>query len=517
MKCNECGSQQIEHNTAGGVYVCIQCGKVLESNTIVSELQFSNSMANGYFLNQKTGQGGLQFGKRALFSDSRTLRLSKGYKVVDGIASQLGMSQYIVEAGQRFFKLAYEKNFIQGRNTRHVAAVCLYIACRKEKTPHLLIDFSDVLQTNVYILGSVYLKLVQRLFLEVPLIDPSIFIHRFCSKLEFEGKSHQVALTALRLLQTMKRAWITTGRRPNGLCGAAILIAARYHNYKRNIGQIVRVVHVCEETIRKRLDEFKNTRTAQLTRDEFQCIESGKPADTNIGGSLIRLEKSPSSASIEENMDPPSFTKNLCKKKLEIQEDLDEIHKMIEEKANQIEQRLVRYDSTRNQNYEDSKVPQQEEIIMINTSTVPDSNQNQLVPYFTSAQGQGQNMLGVQMQDTSRLQMALRSFEDNDGVETLSDVDDAEIDQLILTEEERKLKTILWNNLNKDWIQEQYEKKRLKKEKRKLKNQGNKKSKQIKKQLIVRNATNPIDAIRNSAKLGNINPRILESIFKKDN
>ena len=112
----------------------------------------------------------------------------------------MGMSHYIVEAGQRFFKLAYEKNFIQGRNTKHVAAVCLYIACRKEKTPHLLIDFSDVLQTNVYILGSVYLKLVQRLFLEVPLVDPSIFIHRFCSKLEFEGKSHQVALTALRLL-----------------------------------------------------------------------------------------------------------------------------------------------------------------------------------------------------------------------------------------------------------------------------------------------------------------------------
>ena len=48
--------------------------------------------------------------------------------------------------------------------------------------------------------------------------------------------------------------------------------------------------------------------------------------------------------------------------------------------------------------------------------------------------------------------MALKQFEDNDGIETLSDVDDAEIDQLILTEEERKLKTILWNNLNKDWI-----------------------------------------------------------------
>jgi transcription factor IIIB subunit 2 len=60
----------------------------------------------------------------------------------------------------------------------------------------------------------------------------------------------------------MKRAWICIGRRPNGLCGAAILIAARYHGFKRNINQIIKVVHVCEETIRKRLDEFKTTQTA---------------------------------------------------------------------------------------------------------------------------------------------------------------------------------------------------------------------------------------------------------------
>jgi transcription factor IIIB subunit 2 len=67
----------------------------------------------------------------------------------------------------------------------------------------------------------------------------------------------------------MNRAWITTGRRPNGLCGAAILIAARYHGFKRSITQIVKVVHVCQETVRNRLDDFKQTNTAQLTREEF--------------------------------------------------------------------------------------------------------------------------------------------------------------------------------------------------------------------------------------------------------
>ena len=89
-------------------------------------------------------------------------------------------------------------------------------------------------------------------------------------------------MTALRLLQSMKRAWISTGRRPNGLCGAAILIAARYHGFKRNITQIVKVVHVCQETIRKRLDEFKFTNTAQLTREEFMAIENKTPVDSNV-------------------------------------------------------------------------------------------------------------------------------------------------------------------------------------------------------------------------------------------
>ena len=65
----------------------------------------------------------------------------------------------------------------------------------------------------------------------------------------------------------MTREWVGTGRRPNGLCGAAILISARYHGFKRSTAQIIRVVHVCEETIRRRLHEFKGTSTASLTRD----------------------------------------------------------------------------------------------------------------------------------------------------------------------------------------------------------------------------------------------------------
>jgi hypothetical protein len=55
--------------------------------------------------------------------------------------------------------------------------------CRREKTPHLLLDFSDLLQVNVFVLGSVFMKLVRLLNLNLPLIDPSIFIPRYAAQL----------------------------------------------------------------------------------------------------------------------------------------------------------------------------------------------------------------------------------------------------------------------------------------------------------------------------------------------
>ncbi|CAL8298184.1 unnamed protein product [Arctogadus glacialis] len=50
--------------------------------------------------------------------------------------------------------------------------------------------------------------------------DPCLYIPRFAQLLEFGEKNRDVSMTALRLLQRMKRDWMHTGRRPSGLCGA---------------------------------------------------------------------------------------------------------------------------------------------------------------------------------------------------------------------------------------------------------------------------------------------------------
>ncbi len=47
-----------------------------------------------------------------------------------------------------------------------VAASCLYIVCRQDFKPFMLIDFSDALQVNVFTLGAVFLHLCKLLRLE---------------------------------------------------------------------------------------------------------------------------------------------------------------------------------------------------------------------------------------------------------------------------------------------------------------------------------------------------------------
>ena len=63
-------------------------------------------------------------------------------------------------------------------------------------------------------------------------VDPSLYLHRFADRLlaDEEPASRQaVANTALRMVASMKRDWMQTGRRPSGICGAALFIAAHIH------------------------------------------------------------------------------------------------------------------------------------------------------------------------------------------------------------------------------------------------------------------------------------------------
>ena len=129
--------------------------------------------------------------------------MRKAYDKIWEIGHKMGLNtqgSYLIDAAKNYYlmcttkRLTVKGNLVpltQGRSLQVVAAVCLYIACRVEKKPYLLIDFSDAIQTNMYELGRNYMTIADRLCLLsiIPLVDPCLFIRRFCNKLEFGKKT----------------------------------------------------------------------------------------------------------------------------------------------------------------------------------------------------------------------------------------------------------------------------------------------------------------------------------------
>ncbi|XP_077907183.1 transcription factor IIIB 90 kDa subunit isoform X1 [Ictidomys tridecemlineatus] len=380
--------------------------------------------------------------------------------------------------------MAVSKHLTRGRKMAHVIAACLYLVCRTEGTPHMLLDLSDLLQVNVYVLGKTFLLLARELCINAPAIDPCLYIPRFAHLLEFGEKNHEVSMTALRLLQRMKRDWMHTGRRPSGLCGAALLVAARMHDFRRTVKEVISVVKVCESTLRKRLTEFEDTPTSQLTIDEFMKID------------------------LEEECDPPSYTAGQRKLRMK------QLEQVLSKKLEEVEGEISSYQDAIEIELENSRPKAKgalanlskdgsaedttsslfgEEDIEDEELEAAASHMNKDFYRELLGGGSGSSEAAESPEEGSRA-LALESLlgplptaaslgisdsirecisapsrdpdTSGDGELDLSGIDDLEIDRYILNESEARVKAELWMRENAEYLREQREKEaRIAKEK----------------------------------------------------
>ncbi|KAK8814288.1 hypothetical protein WA158_008150 [Blastocystis sp. Blastoise] len=273
--CPHCGGTNIDTGTSGGTLTCIDCGTVLDENDIISSVEFSegtggSSNVVGTFVGPGSNFS-FSSGSRYNFKESREITINGGKRTIAQYAAAMNL-QSCVESAQKLFELAVQHQFTQGRRASYVCACCLYVVCRWENSPIMLIDFSDFLQCDIFSLGSVFVKLNNTLGLKVKPIDPSLYLHRFAAKMDLGDQTAAVTLTALRLTKRMQRDWIVRGRRPLGIIAASLLLAARMHGFERTKKQILSMVKICDSTINKRLAEFSNTVAGNLSIEEFNAL-----------------------------------------------------------------------------------------------------------------------------------------------------------------------------------------------------------------------------------------------------
>ncbi|KAI4903901.1 hypothetical protein NFI96_028827 [Prochilodus magdalenae] len=339
--------------------------------------------------------------------------------------------------------------------------------------------------------------------------NPCLYIPRFAHMLEFGEKTHEVSMTALRLLQRMKRDWMHTGRRPSGLCGAALLVAARMHDFRRTVKEVIRVVKVCEATLRKRLTEFEDTPTSHLTIDEFMRVDLEAECDPPsfvAGQKKIKMQQPLSCLTYIKFAHSFQLEKELAKKLDEYQGEIssyrDEIETELENSRPKLKGIYAAY--TKEETHDDSlslaselagDEDLEDEEMEAAAQHLNQDFIHQMLPELeqgphsgTKAQEQGNEpaepsthmpltaLLGPLPSAASLgLTDSIRHCITEDGEEDdksdsgeldLEGIDEEEIEKYILNEKEVQAKTELWMKQNEEYLREQKEKEeRIAKEK----------------------------------------------------
>ncbi|KAI3331624.1 hypothetical protein HD806DRAFT_477909 [Xylariaceae sp. AK1471] len=279
---------------------CSACGREIDGSNIVSEVQFGETssgaaMVQGSYIaaDQGTSRNMAPGIRRlgGLVGDNREKTIREAKNMMWGFKSRLrNVTESAIESAILIFKLVLNENWLQGRGMDKVVPVCLYAACRREdKCDVMLIDFAELVHINVYELGHVFKDLSNIYSFQnnnVRSIIPEDLMLRFAEKLDFGEFTNKIAADASRLCQRMGRDWMVMGRRPSGICGACLLMAARMWNFRRTVREIVYVVKVTTHTIEQRLDEFTVTESSNLSIENFLTNEF-----------------------LESRHDPPSFYK----------------------------------------------------------------------------------------------------------------------------------------------------------------------------------------------------------------
>ncbi|KAG8649885.1 transcription factor IIIB 60 kDa subunit isoform X2 [Manihot esculenta] len=445
--CKACARDVPGIRDGDGLLSCSRCGKVLK---------FDNYSTEATFVKNASGQSQLA-GKlvRSIENEnfSRQRLYDKAYDDLISIKNGLGMGENlaIVDQAMVYYRIAVERNFTKGRRTEQVQAVCLYIACRENRKPYLLIDFSNYLRINIYVLGAVFLQLCKVLNLtEHPicqkLLDPSIFIHKYTASLA-GGKNKDISDSALTIIASMNRDWMQTGRRPSGLWGAALYISALSHGLNCSKSDILKLVHVCEATLSKRLVEFESTESGSLTIEELNAkAEELKESSTDQSDVMLKTSSSkellchhkgtsrlPHAYGLcnecyayfigfEGGMDPPAFQRAERQRK----ENPSAMDKTVDPNA---------FEELNSQH-----VGRDERL----QSTEPQS-------------------LGGTAQDMPANDGGYGKFNGEDDTcskahdesDNFSDIDDAEVDGYLHNEEEAKYKKIIWEEMNREYLEEQ--------------------------------------------------------------
>jgi len=180
------------------------------------------------------------------------------------ICGRLNIPTHTKKSAVRLYETAARRRQLRGRSIDAMAAACIYLACRTEKTPISLMRVEAESPRESNQIRLCIRSLLEILKITVPPVGPSNLVARSASEL---GEKEEVELLAVRLAEGFSRRTNTSGKDPKGICAAALYLASKLRGRGLNQEVVSRAAGVTAITLRSRRDEMLETFKLPPTAD----------------------------------------------------------------------------------------------------------------------------------------------------------------------------------------------------------------------------------------------------------
>lgn len=287
--CVGCGQSLFTKDYARGEHTCTVCGLVLseritdkgpewraftadERNSrartgapatltiadkgLATMIDWRNRDASGKALTSSTRADIYRMRKwhiRSRLHSSEHRNLSVAMSEMERLSSQLGIPRDVRETSASIYRKTLAKRLVRGRSIESVVAASIYLACRIHRIPRRLDEVVSETNLDRKKIGQSVRLIVTQTNLNVPLPSAKDLIPRLSSDLFLKGRTVK---KATEIIKEAKERYITMGKDPGGIAGAALYIAGILEDDRRTQREIANVSRVTEVTIRNRYKEL---------------------------------------------------------------------------------------------------------------------------------------------------------------------------------------------------------------------------------------------------------------------
>ncbi|MFW9805198.1 MAG: transcription initiation factor IIB [Candidatus Thorarchaeota archaeon] len=287
--CINCGGTSFTEDYVRGENICTSCGLVLSEHTadkgpewraftteernarartgapmtltiadrgLSTLIDWRNKDASGKALTSTTRAAIYRMRKwhiRSKVHSSQHRNLSIAMSEMERLSSQLGVPRDVRETAALMYRKALAKRLVRGRSIESVVAASVYLACRIHRIPRRLDEIVTKTNSERKKIGHAVRLIVSQVNIDVPLASAKDLIPRLSADLLLEGRT---VTKATEIIKNAEDRFVTIGKDPGGIAGAALYIAGIIEEDRRTQREIANVSRVTEVTIRNRYKEL---------------------------------------------------------------------------------------------------------------------------------------------------------------------------------------------------------------------------------------------------------------------